>query len=175
MDSPPLPLVALGCLKLPKPQELELGRKSSSTSRPTAESSPARPGFEVSVSLGRRDKLGGGSGSHLHPIAVWCRWPTTRPESRLRTTRVGAVPGTPRCPGLTDATEHAQRLPGVTLPRETRIRLPRGVHVSQWPGPPDPVLEQVLLPVGAGQGQGLPELSCLEVSGIRCFCVFQMW
>ena len=99
------------------------------------------------MSLGRRDKLGGGSGSHLHPIAVWCRWPTTRPESRLWTTRVGAVPGTPRCPGLTDATEHARRLPGVTLPRETRIRLPRGVHVSQWPGPPDPVLEQVLLPV----------------------------
>ena len=66
---------------------------------------------------------------------------------------MGAVLGTPRCPGLTDATERAQRLPGVTVPHETLIGLPRGVHVSRWPGPPDPVLEQVLLPVGQGRDE----------------------
>lgn len=75
-----LSLSALGCLKLLKPQELEPGRKSSSTSRLTAESLPARPGFEVSMSLGLGTSLVGAQGHIFGPTAVWCRWPPAWPS-----------------------------------------------------------------------------------------------
>ena len=66
-------VLALGCLKSLKPQELEPGPKSSSTSGQTAESSPARLGFEVSGSLGLWGRARG-SVRYLLPLRFRTFW-----------------------------------------------------------------------------------------------------